>query len=234
MTNTCNNVLLLEVGPRLSNQFLVAHVGEPHHLPGSCGLEVGFELGEHQLDGVPLRRVPHVEDPAELQLLHLLLRRVAGVGAEVVHEEADLLIRIGSSQAGEVLLELVRVDGLLEDLVVFQAVLLRDAGQQRKSRLVQVGLVYAHVLLRPRPLDLSDRLAGHHRFVDVVDLVPLVPVPGQQPLHVDEPLSISFWVRILGLLGPLEPLLLDAMFPIYDSQQRRVHMSRWELALELG
>ena len=212
MTNTCNNVLLLEVGPRLSHQLLVAHVGEPHHLPGSCGLEVGFELGEHQLDGVPLRRVPHVEDPAELQLLHLLLRRVADVCAEVVHEKADLLIRVCCSQTSEVLLELRRVHRLLEDLKVFQTVLLGDAGQQRESGLVQVGLVYTHVLLRPRPLDLSDRLAGHHRFVDVVYLVPLVFIPRKEPLHVDQPLPISFWVRIRRLLGPLESLLLDAVY----------------------
>ena len=133
------------------------------------------------------------------------------MGLQVVHEQADLHIGVGSSQAGDVLLELGLVHRLLEDLIVLQAILLRDAGEQRQRRLVQVGLIDAHVLLRPPPLDLSDRLAGHHRLVDVVDLVPLVLVPREEPLHVDQPLPISFWVRVRRRLGPLEPLLLDAV-----------------------
>ena len=124
----------------------------------------------------------------------------------------------------KVLLELVRVHRPREDLVVFQAVLLRNAGQQRETRLVQVGLVDLHVLLRPRPLGLPHRLAGDHRLVDVVDLVPLVLVPREEALHVDQPLPISFWVRIRRLLGPLEPLLLDAVLAIDQPQQCRIHM----------
>ena len=48
------------------------------------------------------------------------------VGAEVVHEQGNLGLRVGSSEVGQVLQELGRVDGELEDLAVLDAILLGD------------------------------------------------------------------------------------------------------------
>ena len=48
--------------------------------------------------------------------------------AEVVHEDAELVVRVGSSQAGEPLLEFRYVDRLREQLPVLEALLLGDGG----------------------------------------------------------------------------------------------------------
>ena len=96
-----------------------------------------------------------------------------------------------------------------------------------------MGLIYAHILLRPRPLDLSDGLAGHHSLINIVHQVAVVLRPGQQPLHRDEQLTVFDGVMVGRLLGPLESFLLDAVFTIYQSQQRRVHVRCWVLSPEV-
>lgn len=105
-------------------------------------LEVPLQLAEHQLDGViPIHKevkkgmeyllwcVLHVVDPAEAEPLHLLRHLLRLVDSEVVHEQADLVVGVGSSQLAQVVHHLVAVHGLLEDLAVFKALLLGDAGQ---------------------------------------------------------------------------------------------------------
>ena len=52
MQTTSRYVVLLEAGPRLPHQFLMAHVRQAHQLPGARGLEAGLELRERQLDRV--------------------------------------------------------------------------------------------------------------------------------------------------------------------------------------
>ena len=75
---------------------------------------------------IVFRRVRHVEDPPEPEPLHLVLRLLRYMGSKVVHEKTDLLVRVGSSDAGEVLLELVDVDRSLEDLIMFEPLIFGD------------------------------------------------------------------------------------------------------------
>ena len=96
MPDAVHHVLLVHGLPSSRDQGLVAILDEPHELLGPQLLELALQLGEHQLDGVELRAVRHVEDVPEAELLHLL--GAALVRAELVHEQADLVFRCGLSQ----------------------------------------------------------------------------------------------------------------------------------------
>ena len=61
-----------------------------------------------------LGAVRYAVDPAEALCLHGRLRIRTGVGRQVVHEDADLLIGVGSSKPCEPLRELGDVDTLRE------------------------------------------------------------------------------------------------------------------------
>ena len=65
---------------------------------------------------------------------------------EIVHEEGDLLVRVGRPQTCYVFLELLHIHRLLEDLEVLHTLLLRDATEKGEGGLVEHLLVYGHVL----------------------------------------------------------------------------------------
>ena len=99
-------------------------LGDPGHLASPECPEPLLDLREDELDRVVFRRVGHVEDQPEAQSCCLCLGLVALVGREVVQEERDLVVAVSISEFLEVTLELLDVDGLLEDLEVFKTLLL--------------------------------------------------------------------------------------------------------------
>ena len=66
--------------------------------------------GEAKLDGVVVRGIRDVVDPAEAQLPHRLLAVRCTMDGKLVHEKADLGVTILCSQPLQVLLELGHVD----------------------------------------------------------------------------------------------------------------------------
>ena len=110
MVYTFNNIFLIHTLYCLFNHGLVAVLDDAGQLPGPQGTELLLYLREHELDGIVLRRIWHVEDAAEAQPLHLRPRLLALVGGEVVHEEGDLLLSVLRPELLQVRLELLDVD----------------------------------------------------------------------------------------------------------------------------
>ena len=109
----------------------MADLRQAHQLPSSKSPKISLKLAEHELDRVEIRSVRQVVNEAELEPPHLRLWPGTDMDSEVVHEQADLVFTIGSSQTLDVFEEPIDVDRPLEDLVVLQALLFRDATQQR-------------------------------------------------------------------------------------------------------
>ena len=128
----------------------------------------------------------------------MLLRPVGCVGAQLVLKETDLILSILGPELRQPLLELGHVDALVEDLVMFMALLLRDGAQQRQRGFVQLGLVHGHVLLGEAPLRVHHRLPGEAGLVEVDDAAALIPGPGQLSLHRNVCLSLFCFIVVLG------------------------------------
>ena len=122
--NARYNVFFLDFVDCLGHQRLVAVLREAHELLGPQSLEVPLHLAENQFDWVVVWRVRHVIDELEAVVSHGLLGALRGVGAQVVHEQANLVGPSGCPHALEPLLELFDVYRLLVDAKVFQALLL--------------------------------------------------------------------------------------------------------------
>ena len=152
---------------------------------------------------------------------------------QIVHEQGDLLSLILGSHALAVLLELLDVDGLLEDLVVLQSSLLRNAAQQCQSWLLQLICVHSHVAILVRPFAVRTCLASEHGLIDVDDAEAVVPCGCQLSLHRGHLLHKDMRVFFFGLLDPSDLLLLDAVHFVHLAEQSRVHLRRRELVLEL-
>ena len=124
MVHTINYILLPNTFHCLPHHCFVPVLGDPGHLASPECPEPLLDLREDELDRVVFRRVGHVEDQPEAQSCCLCLGLVALMRREVVQEERDLVVAVSISELLEVTLELLDVDGLLEDLEVFKTLLL--------------------------------------------------------------------------------------------------------------
>ena len=104
----------------------MAVLDDAGELASSQCAELLLDLREDELDRVVLRAVWDVEDAPEAQPRHLCLRLVAPVSREIVHEQCNLLHTILVSELLQVFFELLDIHRVLEDPVVFLAVLLRN------------------------------------------------------------------------------------------------------------
>ena len=130
---------------------------------------------------------------------------------EVVHEQGDLLLLILGPQVAAVFLELLDVDRLLEDLVMFYSSLLRNAAQQCQGWLLQLICVHSHVAILVRPFAARNGLASEHGLIDVDDAEAVVPGLGELPLHGGHLLHKYMRIFFFGFLDPSDLLLLDAV-----------------------
>ena len=73
------------------------------------------------------------------------------MSGQIIHEEADLVLWIGTSQRFDVILELVGVDRPLENHVMFEAVFFGYATQQCHGRLIDPVDVDSHVVILQGP-----------------------------------------------------------------------------------
>ena len=124
MVHTINDVLLSHILHRLPHHGFVAVLYDASHLASPQYSELLLYLREYKLDRVVFWGVWHVEDQPEAQSSGIRLGLVALVGREIVQEERDLVVAVPISEFLEVTLELLDVDGLLEDLEVFKTLLL--------------------------------------------------------------------------------------------------------------
>lgn len=175
MVDALIHIFLLHTLNSLSYHVFVADGGQAHELPRPQGLELPLDHAEHHLDRVVVRLVGEVVDEAELEPLHLCLRSLCRVRREVVHEQGDLLLLILGPQVAAVVLELLDIDRLLEDLVMFYSSLLRNAAQQRQGWLLQLICVHSHVAILVRPFAVRTGLASEHGLIDVDDAEAVVP-----------------------------------------------------------
>ena len=108
----------------LSNHGLVAVLYDSGQLPGPQRFELLLHLSEGKFYGIILWGIYDIVRPLEAQSSHLVLRPLAGVGREVVHEEADLVLPVELPELLQVLLELDDVHRPLVDLEVLLTLLL--------------------------------------------------------------------------------------------------------------
>ena len=108
-------------GP-IDDTFVGAVEGASDDL-ASQAAEPMLHSGEAKLDGVVIRGIRDVVDPAEAQLPHRLLTVRYTMDGKLVHEKADLGVTILCSQPGQILLELGHVDRLRELHEQLQALL---------------------------------------------------------------------------------------------------------------
>ena len=193
-------------------------------------LEGVLDLGEDQLDRVQLWTVAPVVDEPEAQLPHGLLRPLRLVQAELIHEQADPGLAIELPELVDPQDVLVDVDGPLEDLQIFQAILSGYAGKHSQRRLVELGLVDPRILPRQRPLRICECLPCKHGLVEVHDAVASVPGHGQLPFHSGQFLAGHRRSLAARHLEPPVPLLLDAIHLVNLTQQGRIHMAVWKFA----
>ena len=130
MLNIIPNILLSYISNCLLDQRLVAVLDEPGQLLSPQIPELRLDLAEDELNGVVLGGVGQIEDVPDSELAHMSLCSVRRVHGEVVHEEAELLAWVGLRQVCQVLLELLRVDGVLVDVEQLVAFLLADSMQE--------------------------------------------------------------------------------------------------------
>ena len=230
MVNTIHDVLLPHRPHCSSCESLVATLYVADQLLGPQCLEGVLDLGEDQLDRVQLWTVAPVVDEPEAQLPHGLLRPLRLVRAELIHEQADPGLAIELPELGDPLDVLVDVDGPLEDLEIFQAILSGYAGKHGQRRLVELGLVDPRVLPWQRPLRICESLPCEHGLVEVHDAVASVPGHGQLPFDSGQFLAGHGRSLATRHLEPLVPLLPYTMHRVYLAQQSRVHMAVRELA----
>ena len=136
-------------------------------------LDAALEHREHVLYRVEVRAITGVQDPRELELLHLPRHLLRSVDHEPVHEESYLLEWVLLPQLRQELHELVRIDALLEVHNHINAVLLRYDGHRCRSLPRKLIEVDPHVVVQCTPLELRERRLGRHHLVEVQDAVAL-------------------------------------------------------------
>ena len=126
MLNAIPNILLSYISNRLLDQRLVAVLDQACQLLCPQGPELLLDLAEDELDRVVFRSIGQIVDVPDAEFPHIPLRLFRRVHREVVHKEAEFLTRVRLHKLREVLLELLRVDGLLVDVEQLVASLLAD------------------------------------------------------------------------------------------------------------
>ena len=156
------------------------------------------------------------------------------MGAQLIHEQADLVIWISCPHFVQPFLELAHVHALVKDLPVLLALLLGDGAEQGQCRFVQPGLVHGHVLLGEAPLRVHHGLPGEARLVDVDDTAALIPGPGQLSFHRNICLSLFCFIMVLGYLKPFVFPFLYVVDLVDLPQQSSIHLGRRKLSLEMS
>ena len=110
MLDSSDDVFLLDAVHRLTHHRFVAVLDQANKFPSTQSLELAFEQAEHSLDCVVVWAVSYIVNPAEVELSHVLLRLLAGVAAQLIHKETELVVAVRSTEFSEVLLELHDVD----------------------------------------------------------------------------------------------------------------------------
>ena len=224
MLYTVNYLLFPHSLHGLRDQRLVAILREARQLSRTQLLELTLQLGKGELDRVPFGTVAHIVHPPEAELSHLCLALVRDVAAELIHEEADLVVAAVLAQPLEPLLELLDVHRLLEDPEVLLAFLFRDGRQQSQGRLIQLSIVDQDILLRQSPLQVRHRLPRKHRFVQVHDPESIVLGHRELAFHASEIMPPRLFCSVLIDFVPAVSLLLDPVPPVYFSIQGGIHV----------
>ena len=84
---------------------------------------------------------------SKAEIIHLLDGLLTSVHWQIVQVDADLFVRVLESHLLKVVFKFRNVDGVLEDLVVLLASLLRDTRQQAQGRLLQLILVDPNIFV---------------------------------------------------------------------------------------
>ena len=127
MVNTIHYILFLRLRDGAMDQRLVAGLQLTGEFSRPQRAEAPLVEAEDRFYRVPIRAVHHVEDPTEAELPHVLLSFVRRVDAEIVHEDANLVVAVVLAQLLQVFLESWDVKRLVLQLVVFLATLLGNA-----------------------------------------------------------------------------------------------------------
>ena len=116
MFNTFNYIFLLYLVECLLDHCLVRLADQAHEFFGPELPEVVLDLAEYKFDRIVFWTIWHIIDEPKAVVAHGLLRSVRGVRREIVHEEADFLVRVGHPELVQVLQEFVDIHRELKDL----------------------------------------------------------------------------------------------------------------------
>ena len=232
MVDAVDDVLLSQALDGFADHGFMAVLDHPNELHSPETLELRFELGKAELDGVEIGLVRNVVDRLEAEPAHLSLGLLRGVSAQIIHEDADLIVLVGLPELLQILLEPGYVDRQLKNLVVLLTLFLRYCRQQGQSGFIKPGHVNRHVLLWQAVLSQRDCLSRHHSLVQVHHAVTLLLHPNQLPPHSGDLLPQLVLVHVLGFLRPPDRSLLDFVLSVDLAEQRRVHVRRGELSKE--
>ena len=94
----------------------MAVLNETGQLLGSQCLELLLDLAEDELDGIVVWRVCQIVDILDAELSHKFLGLLGCMDRKIIHEETNLHALIQNGQLFEVLLEFLKVDGILIDV----------------------------------------------------------------------------------------------------------------------
>ena len=126
MVTTILDVFLANTLYSPDNQCHVVILDQAHELLCSQCLELLFDLAEHQLNWIPLGAVAHIVDELEAEIPHMFLGLVRCVGRQLIHEQAYLVVTVGSPKLCEILFELDNVHRPLKHLKMLLALLPRN------------------------------------------------------------------------------------------------------------